>query len=105
MSLPPLEVVLRRVASTGQIIVGSRKTLKYVKLGKVKVVVAASNLPRHLAEDLEYYAKLSNIPIIRFPGTNVELGTVIGKPFSVAMFGIIDPGQVPLDLLLKYATG
>jgi len=102
VSLPPLDVVLRRVVATGQVVIGSRKTLKLVKLGKVKVVVRASNLPPYLREDLEYYARLSNIPIIVFPGTNVELGTVIGKPFSVAMLGIIDSGQVPLDLLLAY---
>jgi len=104
-SLPPLDVVLRRVVMTGQVIIGSRKTLKYVKLGKVKVVVRAANLPAHLREDLEYYAKLSNIPIIVYPGTNIDLGTVVGKPFSVAMLGIIDSGQVPMDLLLAYARG
>ncbi len=103
MSLPPLEAVLRHVVRTGQVIVGSRKTLKYVKLGRVKVVVAASNLPENLKSDLEYYAKLSQIPIVTFPGTNRDLGTAIGKPFSVAMVGIIDPGQVPLELLLAYA--
>ncbi len=103
MALPPLDIVLRRVVATGQVVIGSRKTLKYVKLGKVKVVVRASNLPTHLREDLEYYARLSNIPIIIFPGTNTELGTVIGKPFSVAMLGVLDSGQVPLDLLLAYA--
>jgi len=104
MSLPPLDVVLRMVARTGQVVIGSKRTLKYVKLGKVKLVVRASNLPADLREDLEYYAKLSNIPIIVYPGTNVDLGTVIGKPFSVAMLGIIDSGQVPLDLLMAYAS-
>ena len=102
-SLPSLETVLKHVVRTGKVIIGSRKTLKYVKLGKVKVVVAASNLPPDLRSDLEYYAKLSNIPIIYFPGTNRDLGTVIGKPFSVAMMGILDPGQVPLELLVLYA--
>ncbi len=101
--LPPLDVVLKHVVRTGKVVIGSRKTLKYVKLGRVKAVVAASNLPRDLKEDLEYYASLSGIPIIVFPGTNYDLGTAIGKPFSVAMMGILDPGQVPMELLLLYA--
>lgn len=104
MSLPPLEVVLRHIMRTGRVIIGSRKTLKYVKLGRVKVVVAASNLPTDLKSDLEYYARLSRIPIIVFPGTNYDLGTAIGKPFSVAMLGIMDSGQVPLELLIAYAS-
>ena len=104
MSLPPLEVVLRHIMRTGRVIIGSRKTLKYVKLGRVKVVVAASNLPTDLKSDLEYYARLSGIPIVVFPGTNYDLGTAIGKPFSVAMLGIMDPGQVPLELLIAYAS-
>ena len=103
MSLPPLDAVLRHVIRTGQVIVGSKRTLKYVKLGKVKVVITASNLPERIKSDLEYYAKLSGIPIITFPGTNRDLGTAIGKPFSVAMLGIIDAGQVPIELLLAYA--
>ncbi len=102
-SLPPLDVVLRRVVMTGQVVIGSKRTLKYVKLGKVKVVIRAANLPTDLKEDLEYYARLSNVPIIVYPGSNVDLGTVVGKPFSVAMLGVIDSGQVPMDLLLAYA--
>ncbi|RLG86668.1 MAG: 50S ribosomal protein L30e [Thermoprotei archaeon] len=104
MSLPPLDAVIKTVVRTGKVVIGSRRTLKLVKLGKVKAVIAASNLPRELREDLEYYAKLSEVPVIVFPGTNMELGVVCGKPFSVAMMGVVDPGQVPLEVLLAYAS-
>lgn len=104
MGLPPLDAVIKTVVRTGKVVIGSRRTLKLVKLGKVKAVIAASNLPRELREDLEYYAKLSEVPVIVFPGTNMELGVVCGKPFSVAMMGVVDPGQVPLEVLLAYAS-
>ena len=103
MSLPPLDIVIKTILRTGKVVIGSRRTLKLVKLGKVKAVIAASNLPRELKEDLEYYAKLSRVPVIVFPGTNMELGVVCGKPFSVAMMGVLDTGQVPLETLLAYS--
>ena len=104
MSLPPLDAVIKTIVRTGKVVLGSRRTLKLVKLGKVKAVIVASNLPRDLREDLEYYAKLSEVPVIVFPGTNTELGVACGKPFSVAMMGVVDPGQVPLDILMAYAS-
>ncbi|MCC6015435.1 MAG: 50S ribosomal protein L30e [Desulfurococcaceae archaeon] len=96
-----LDTVLKFVVRTGKVIVGARKTLKMLKLGKIKYIVIASNIPDELRQDIEYYAKLSNVKVIRFPGTNKDLGTVIGKLFGVAVLGIQDPGQVPYEVLDK----
>ncbi len=85
---------------TGEVVLGSKRTIKLVLHGKAKLVVIAENAPPELKRDIEYYAKLSGIPVYRFKGTNYELGTLVGKPFSVAMLAIIDPGQSNiLDLI------
>jgi len=94
---------LKYVARSGKIIIGSNSTLKKAKLGQLKFIVIASNAPENLKNDATYYAKLSNIPIIEFSGTNKDLGTLLGKPFPATLVGIIDTGQVPVDLLTKYA--
>ncbi|MCD6301628.1 MAG: 50S ribosomal protein L30e [Staphylothermus sp.] len=84
---------LQMAIKTGEVVLGSKKTLKLVLHGKAKLVVVAANAPPELKRDIEYYAKLSNIPVYKFPGTNIELGTLAGKPFSVAAMAIVEPGQ------------
>ncbi|MEZ0394666.1 MAG: 50S ribosomal protein L30e [Desulfurococcaceae archaeon] len=95
MSAAPKDVGKEIVAAyrTGKVVLGTRRTTKLLLLGKVKAVVVASNAPRNVVESLKYYSKLSGTTFIEFGGTNVELGTLLGKPFGVSVLGVIDPGQ------------
>ncbi len=91
---------LQMAIKTGTVVLGSKKTKKLVLHGKAKLVVIAANAPPEIKRDIEYYARLSGIPVYRFQGTNMELGTLAGKPFSVAALAVIDPGQSNiLDLI------
>ncbi|MCD6488664.1 MAG: 50S ribosomal protein L30e [Desulfurococcales archaeon] len=92
---------LQMVLKTGSVVLGSKKALKLVKLGKAKLIIVSLNAPPEVKKDLKYYCKLSNIPLYVFPGTNVELGAICGKPFSVAAMAIIDPGQSNIIDLIK----
>jgi len=94
---------IQAAVRSGKIAVGSKVTKKLVLHGKAKLVIIASNTPPEIKEDLKYYAKLSNIPVYIFPGTNIELGTILGKPFGVAAMAIIDPGQSNILELVKEA--
>jgi large subunit ribosomal protein L30e len=40
-----------------------------------------------------HYSKLSDIPVYDYEGTSLELGSVCGKPFTVATLIIKDPGD------------
>lgn len=98
---PELIRALQVAARTGSIEYGVRRVVKLVLRGNSRVVVIAKNAPPEVKRDLEYYAKLSNIPIIVFDGTNIELGAVIGRPHSVSVLAVIDPGQ---SNILELAT-
>jgi len=102
MASQTIDNILRFVVRTGKVVIGSKRTIKLLKLGALKYVVIASNVPENIRQDIEYYSKLSNIPIIVFPGTNRELGAALGKPFSVAAMGIIDPGQITPEILNRF---
>jgi large subunit ribosomal protein L30e len=99
-----IERELVTAIKTGKVILGSRKTLKYVKLGKAKAVIVASNAPPDIRNDILYYAKLSNIPVYIYPGTSVELGAACGKPFTVASLAILDPGSSRILDLIEAAS-
>lgn len=84
---------LRKALETGEVVIGSKRTVELAKSGGAKLIIVARNAPREVKEDLEYYGRLSNIPIYEFEGTSVELGTTLGKPFVVASLAIVEPGE------------
>jgi len=88
-----LNKALAIAVKTGKVSLGTNSTLKSVSTGKVRLVVVASNCPKKVREDLEYYSKLSKILIIPYSGTSLELGRVCGKPFLVSALAIRDPGD------------
>jgi large subunit ribosomal protein L30e len=84
---------IRVAVDTGDVTLGSEKSIQSLKLGKGQLTVVAENSPKEILEDVEYYSKLSEIPIHTYNGTSVELGSVCGKPFTVATLVINDPGD------------
>lgn len=92
---------LQMVLKTGSIAIGTKKAIKLAKLGKTKLIVLAKNAPPEVKKDIMYYARLAKIPVYVFPGTNMDLGAICGKPFSIAALAIIDPGQSSIIDLIK----
>ena len=84
---------IRVAVDTGDVTLGSEKSIQSLKLGKGLLAVIASNSPEDIIEDVKYYSKLSEIPIHIYDGTSVELGSVCGKPFTVATLVVNDPGD------------
>ena len=78
---------------TGNVTLGSDKSIQSLKLGKGKLVIIARNCPKDIKEDVDHYSRLSDISVHDYDGTSVELGSVCGKPFTVATLIIKDPGD------------
>ncbi|MEE1134811.1 50S ribosomal protein L30e [uncultured Methanobrevibacter sp.] len=84
---------IRVAVDTGDVTLGSEKSIQSLKLGKGQLAVVAGNAPKEILEDVEYYANLSEIPFIVYDGSSVDLGSVCGKPFTVATLIVNDPGD------------
>jgi len=97
-----LDNEIRTVIKTGKVVLGFKKSLRAIKLGKAKAVVMASKVPKEFDDDIRYYAKLSGIPVIKYPGTSTELGVVCGKPFPISTIAVIDLGESKLS---EYSGG
>ncbi|NPA70267.1 MAG: 50S ribosomal protein L30e [Crenarchaeota archaeon] len=93
---------LKVAINTGKVVLGSRQTIKAILRGEAKAVVVAANIPNWIKDDVEYYAKLAQIPVIVYPGSSWELGAACGKPFKVSTLAIIDPGE---SAILELARG
>lgn len=80
---------LKESLNNKKAILGSRKTIKYLKAGKLKTIIIAKNCPENVKKDLEHYSKISKIKVERFDGTGKQLGVFCGKPFPIATIGIV----------------
>lgn len=79
--------ILRNVLSTGKAVIGGRQTKTAVKNGKAQVIVASSNCPEQIKNEIK------NVPVINYPGTGVDLGVACGKPFSIAVLAVLETGE------------
>lgn len=84
---------IRLAFDSGKVELGADKAKKIVLRGEAKLVVIARNCPSETAADLKHYCKLSSTPVIEFPGTSMELGTVCGKPFTVSVLSVLEEGN------------
>jgi large subunit ribosomal protein L30e len=80
---------------------GSNTAINTVKAGKAKLIILAGNCPLNIREDIEYYSRLSDIPVINYNGTSVNLGLVCGKPFMVSALTIRDQGDSDILRILE----
>ncbi len=84
-----LNKALRRAMRTGEVYIGSKRTIKALKDGRAKMVVVAKNCPEEVLEVIKRY----DVKTITYNGTNMELGAICGKPFSVAALAIVNEGE------------
>lgn len=84
-----LQVAVR----TGTVVFGIRKTVRSLLEGRAKLVILAANCPPEYREDVEYYAKLSNVSIFTYPGSSIELGAACRRPHRISALAVIDPGE------------
>lgn len=78
---------------TGKVLFGRSNAVKTARIGKARLIIISANCPRDLREDLEYYCKLSTLPIFVYSGTSIDLGITCGKPFMVSALTIRDSGD------------
>jgi large subunit ribosomal protein L30e len=80
---------LKLAVNTGKVLFGVKQAEKNAQSGDAKLFIKASNFP---VEEIEMIESL-NVPSYAFSGNNYELGAVCGKPFSVSIISVIEPGE------------
>jgi len=78
-----LTETIQAALKSDKAIIGYRKSIKFIKLNKPKLIVTAENSPDNIRKELEHIAKISEIKVEIFDGSSKELGIVCGKPFPV----------------------
>ena len=84
---------LNMTVRTGKVLFGAKLALDAARSGKTKLIILASNCPKVIRQDMEYYTKLSTVPLYMFKESGLDLGAACGKPFSVAALAIKEIGD------------
>lgn len=98
-----VDKAIRIAVKTGKVTIGSKKTIEDIKKGKPRIVIVASNCPENIKSEIQYYTKLSNIPLLVYAGNSWELGSVCERLHMVAALAIHDPGDS--DILSVISEG
>jgi large subunit ribosomal protein L30e len=88
-----VDKALVSVVKTGKVSFGSNEALQNAKTGKAKMIVLASNCPKDIKEQVEYYGKISKVPIMTYKGTAIDLATVCNKLFVISALSIRETGD------------
>ena len=84
---------IRLAVDTGKVEFGRRNSIRNALSGKARLVIIARNCPKSFRENVLNYSKTSGVNVYNFSGSSLELGSLCGKPFPVAMMSIIDQGN------------
>jgi len=80
---------IKKLIGSKNLIIGTIRTIKNLKLGKLDKIILSSNCPENILNDINYYAKNSDAEIIKTEYPNEELGIVCKKPFSISVISIL----------------
>jgi len=80
---------IKKLLKQENLIIGTERTLKQMKLGNVETVLLSTNCPQKVIDDIDYYAKLSDIEKVELNYPNDELGVICKKPFSISVLSLL----------------
>ncbi len=80
---------IKKMLKSGDVVIGTEKAIKGLKLGKVQKVLVSSNCPAKVEKDINYYAVLSNAEFHKLDYPNDELSVICKKPFSISVLAFL----------------
>jgi large subunit ribosomal protein L30e len=98
-----IDKAIALAVKTGKVSVGANSALQNAKTGKSKLILLASNCPKAIKDDIEYYGKLSKVPVLTYKGTSMDLAEVAGKLFIISALSIRESGDSDILKLVETA--
>ncbi len=80
---------IRKNIEKKKIIIGTKRTIKNLKLGKIEKVYITNNCPEEKKKNIDYYCKLGKINVVNLKYSNEELGVICKKPFSISVASLL----------------
>lgn len=78
-----------KALSEKKLVIGYNKSLKMLKLGKLKQVICANNTSSRVKEIINNNSNINGVTVEEYKKNNVELGTLCKKPFPITVVSIL----------------
>ncbi|MCL5412428.1 MAG: 50S ribosomal protein L30e [Candidatus Marsarchaeota archaeon] len=91
--MPDLAGDIRLAVDSGKTALGFNSAIDSIRNSTAKLVIVASSGDQDSIREILHTAKIANVNVVKFEGNPVNLGAVCGKPFSVSVLSIIEPGN------------
>jgi large subunit ribosomal protein L30e len=88
-----VDKAIATAVKTGKVSFGTNSALQNAKTGKAKMIVLAANCPKDIIEQVEYYGKISKVPILMYKGAAMDLSNVCNKLFVISALSIRETGD------------
>ena len=88
-----VDKAIATAVKTGKVSFGANTALQNAKTGKAKMIVLAANCPKDIKEQVEYYGKISKVPVMTYKGTSMDLAAVCNKLFIISALSIRETGD------------
>jgi large subunit ribosomal protein L30e len=96
-----IDKAIALAVKTGKVSFGANSALQNAKTGKSKLILLASNCPKAIKDDIEYYGKISKVPVLTYKGTSMDLAEVAGKLFIISALSIRESGDSDILKLVE----
>ncbi|MBI2656432.1 ribosomal L7Ae/L30e/S12e/Gadd45 family protein [Candidatus Woesearchaeota archaeon] len=80
---------IKKMLKAGNIVIGTERAMKNLKLGKVQKILMSSNCPAGVESNLSYYAGLSGAELHKLDYPNDELSVICKKPFAISVLALL----------------
>ena len=80
---------IKKNLKTKKLLMGARTTLKEMKQDNLAKVLLASNCPKEMQDDVEYYAKMLDFEVIKLDVANDELGVICKRQHTITVLGLV----------------
>lgn len=80
---------IKKLLKSKNLIIGRDRTLKNLRVGKIKKVFVAGNCPESVKKDIIYYSKFDNVEYVELAYPNEDLGVMCKKPFSISVISVL----------------
>jgi large subunit ribosomal protein L30e len=98
-----VDKAIAAAVKTGKVSFGAASAVQSAQTGRARLIILAANTPKNIREDVEYYSKLSKVPLITYRGSSLDLAATCGKPFTVSALSIREPGDSEILKLTETA--
>ena len=78
---------IKKSLKEGKMIIGTERTMKGLRQGKLEKVYLSSNCSEDVKNDIKHYSQLSNVNVVELSQPNEELGVICKKTFSISVLG------------------